>query len=127
MSETTRQKNGKQRKVVDAPPPPPPGEQYPLEERRKIQIASNNSHVDVDEIRSSDGLFAMISQRRANGVFTIAIFKAFERPGSDRVERTSFIPEALISTYIKLAQLAQERIEKIRAEGTAPFRERQIA
>src|ERR1700677_213177 len=113
MPEITRSKNGKHKKVAiePLPPPPPPGERYSIEERRKIQIASNNPYVDVDEIRSSDGLFAMISQRRANGVFTIAIFKAFERPGSDQEERTSFIPEELIPTYIKLAQIAQERIE----------------
>lgn len=89
-----------------------------------MQLASNASHVDLDELTTSDGLFAVISQRRANGCFTFAVFKAFDRGTGGGQERTSFIPEDLGESYVRLAQLALERIEKIRAEGIAPFKER---
>lgn len=86
-----------------------------------MQIDSGSAHVDVDELRTSDGLFALISQRRANGAFTFAIFKVFERSG---MERTSFIPEHLGESYVQLAKLCLERIQKIRESGTAPFKDR---
>ena len=89
-----------------------------------MQLESNAPHVDLDELRSADGLFAVISQRRANGAFTFACFKSFDR-GGGALERTSFIPEELGESYIKLAGLALERIKQIRAAGEAPFKERQ--
>lgn len=100
-----------------------PGEKLPLAERREQQLATNNPHVDIAELTTSDGLYAVISQRKANGVFTFAIFKSFDRDGHGP-ERTSFIPEELGESYIKLARLVLERIDAIRADGTAPFKER---
>lgn len=115
----------RQRSTSDADgPSPSPGEKLALAARQKAQLDSNSAHVDIDELRSSDGLFAVISQRRANGTFTFAVFKAFDR-GNGTPERTSFIPEDLGPSYIKLATLALDRISAIRAEGTAPFKERQ--
>src|SRR5947208_3466179 len=106
------------------PSPPSPGERYGLAERKRMQIESNAPHVDIDEISSADGLFAVISQRRANGAYTFAIFKSFDR-GTGTVERTSFIPTELGQSWLKLATIVLERIERIRAEGGGPFKERQ--
>lgn len=108
---------------TDPPTPDTPGEPMTLEERKKRQMdLPNVPHVDVDELRHASGLFSIISQRRANGSFTFAIFKGFERNGS--LERTSFIPEHLGDAYGELLTLTLERIKKIRDSGTAPFKER---
>ena len=65
-----------------------------------------------------------ICQRRSTGNFTFGVFKGFTRPGSDKPERTSFIPEDLAEPYLRLVKLALERIEQIRQAGEAPFPER---
>jgi hypothetical protein len=75
---------------------------------------------DVDELRDANGLVAIISQRRSNGQMTIGVFKAFERDG--REERTAFVPEPLFAAYLELVKLAQERVAKIRAEGSEPIK-----
>lgn len=69
-------------------------------------------YVDIDKLKNSDDLVAIISQRRANGVITFAVFKEFER--DRRAERTSFIAESLGQSYLDLVKLALERIAKIK-------------
>lgn len=109
---------------TDPAHPPTPGETMTLEERKKRQLELGTSaHVDVDELHHASGLFAVISQRRANGAYTAGFFKKFERNGI--MERTSFIPESLMEDFQQLVGLVRERIQKIRASGTAPFKERQ--
>lgn len=98
-----------------------PGERYSLTERRRMQLEVNHAHVDVEELYDSSGLFSIISQRRHGGEFTFAVFKSFERNGT---ERTSFIPESLGENYVRIVQRTLERIAKIRSDGTAPFPER---
>lgn len=112
----------RQKQVTDTPRHTP-GEKHDLATRKQLQLDGHAAHVDIDELYSSDGLFAVISQRRANGAFTFAVFKSFDR-GTGVLERTSFIPEELGPSYVKLAGLALERMEQIRSEGTAPFKER---
>ena len=79
-----------------------------------------NGFIDIDTLRDAHGLVAIISQRRSNGVITMAIFKEFER--DNRTERTSFIPETLFGAYNDLSKLAQERVAKIRANGEEPIK-----
>ena len=69
-------------------------------------------YIDLDELENAEGLIAIISQRRVNGVITFAIFKTFERDGK---ERTSFISEALRPAYLELQKIAFERIDEIKA------------
>lgn len=97
--------------------------EVPLEERKASQIASGAPYVDIDEINSVEGLFVVISQRRASGNYTFAVFKRFARHDGS-YERTSFIPENMGATYLKLGKLALERIGEIRASGEAPFEEK---
>ena len=74
---------------------------------------------DVDTLRSSDGIKAVISQRRSNGVFTFAIFREFERDGE--IQQGAFCPEDLGASYIGMVQRALARITEIKKSGTAPF------
>lgn len=71
-------------------------------------------YIDLDKLTNSDSLIAIISQRRANGVITFAIFKEFERDG--RTERTSFIADTLRESYLSLVKLALERIDEIKGD-----------
>lgn len=70
-------------------------------------------YIDLDILRNSDDIVAIISQRRSNGVLTFAIFKEFER--DRRPERTSFVAESLIPSYIAMANLVEKRIHEIRS------------
>jgi hypothetical protein len=110
--------------LVHPPTTPPPGDDMPLAERRAMQIKAKSSFVDIDEIYSADGLFAIICQHRSRGGFTFGIFRGFRRQDSDKWERTSFIPESHGESMARLAKLCMERIQKIRETGSAPFPER---
>jgi hypothetical protein len=95
-----------------------------MDPQRKSEPTSRQPYEDVDKLRSSDDLVAIISQRRANGEFTFGIFKEFERPGPDgemRVERSGFVPERLGASYVRMVGLALDRIREIKASGKHPF------
>jgi hypothetical protein len=81
--------------------------------------AGASGFVDVDRLEDANGLVAIISQRKSNGVMTMGVFKEFERDG--RLERTAFIPEPLFDAYEAMVRLARERVAKIVAEGAAPY------
>ncbi len=70
-------------------------------------------YIDLDTLENSEGLIAIISQRRSNGVITFAMFKSFQRDGK---ERTSFISETLRPSYLELQKLAFERIDAIKSD-----------
>jgi len=71
-------------------------------------------YIDLDKLENSDRLVAIISQRRANGVITFAVFKEFDRDG--HVERTSFIADTLRASYLSMVNLAIERIDQIKGD-----------
>jgi len=99
-----------------------PGEKYPLAERKRMQMDVNAGHVDLDELTSSDGFFAIISQKKFKGMFVFSIWRIFERDDGTK-QRTSFIPEDKGESYVKFTRLVLERIGKIRASGEFPFKE----
>lgn len=70
---------------------------------------------DVDTLRSSDGVKAVISQRRANGGFTFALFREFEHEGS--AQQSAFFPEAMLDSYIQMLSLVRARIPEMRRTG----------
>ena|SRR5688572_33461240 len=76
--------------------------------------------VDLDRIEDANGLLAIISQRKSNGVLTFAIFKTFERDGER--QRTSFIPKQMADAYRQILDLTVERMQQIEEQGTAPFK-----
>lgn len=80
---------------------------------------THHSFEDVDTLRSSDGIKAVISQRRANGVFTFALFREFERDGV--VQQGAFVPEELGASYLGMVQRTLARIAEIKKSGKAPF------
>ncbi len=69
---------------------------------------------DLDKLRDSSGLVAIISQRHSNNVITFTILKEFERDG--QVERTGFIPETLSGPYMDMVKLVMERIVELRKD-----------
>lgn len=81
---------------------------------------THQPYVDVDRLRSSDGLVAVISQRRANGEFTFTIFKEFVR--DNQIMKTSFIAESMWDSFGRMLALAQSTILEIKKSGKAPFR-----
>jgi len=86
----------------------------------KHNDTAHQPYVDVDRLKSSDGLVAVISQRRANGEFTFTIFKEFLR--DDEVQKTSFIPESMWDSFGRMVTLAQDTIRELKRSGKAPFR-----
>jgi hypothetical protein len=71
--------------------------------------------VDVDTLRSSGGVKAVISQRRANGSFTFALFREFEHQGEK--QQGAFFPENMLGQYIQMLELVGKRITEIRKSG----------
>lgn len=83
------------------------------------KASSRQPYADVDVLRNSNGLKAVISQRRSNGVFTFGVFKEYERDG--QMHQTGFIPESMGEAYIQLVRIALERIAEIKSSGNHPF------
>lgn len=68
---------------------------------------------DLDVLRDSHGLMAIISRRKSNGVITFGVFKEFERDG--KLMRTGFIPEQLLGeAYEQMVRLARRRCKELR-------------
>lgn len=76
--------------------------------------------VDLDKLEDANGLHAIISQRKSNGVLTFAIFKQFERDGVK--QRTSFVPKHLGDAYRRIFELTMERMQQIEDQGQLPFK-----
>lgn len=77
--------------------------------------APRQPYEDVDTLRSSDGVKAVISQRRANGSFTFALFREFDHEGI--LQQGAFFPETMIDSYIRMLDLVRKRIVEIRKSG----------
>lgn len=90
--------------VVSSSPPPP---------------TSRAGYVDVDRLVNSDGITAVISQRRKTGVLTFAMFREYD--SDDGRSRTSFVPQALGESYMQLLVLTIERMAALRVGGELPF------
>jgi hypothetical protein len=71
--------------------------------------------VDVDTLKGADGVVAVISQRRKSGELTFAIFRVFDD------NRTSFIPESLMASYMAMLDLVKQRLVELKASGNLPF------
>lgn len=93
-------------------PPNPRSESPP-----KPHAAKDRGFNDIDVLRNTDGIIAIISQRRSNGAYTIAVMKEFERDG--QIERTQFISEHLFDSYQDMVQRAIDRVHELRAADIA--------
>jgi len=80
---------------------------------------SRPGYVDVDRLRNSQNIVAVISQRPTSGVLTFAIFREFERDG--RTERSSIVPESMMAAYEEMVGLAKQRMKDLRTSGSLPF------
>lgn len=74
-------------------------------------------YVDVDRMQSADGVTAIISQRRATGLFTFSIHREFERDGF--MEKTFFITETGMESYLAMLTMVREKIAKLIADREA--------
>lgn len=81
--------------------PDPPGPRQPFE--------------DVDTLRSSDGVKAVISQRRANGSFTFALFREFDHQGG--LQQGAFFPETMVASVVRMTELVSKRMQEMRRTG----------
>ena len=95
----------------------PPSKSYAsdYEPPRAAPSTSRQPYVDVDTLRSSDGVKAVISQRRANGSFTFAVFREFEHEGQQ--QQGAFFPEAMLESYTRMLVLVGERLVEMRKTG----------
>lgn len=80
--------------------------------REPAHASSRPAFVDLDRMTSVEGLVAVISMRRANGLITFGIFREFERDGHP--ERTTFIPETMIDAYVDFVDLVKKRVLELR-------------
>lgn len=68
---------------------------------------------DVDRLVNSAGICSVISQRSRDGTLTFGIFRVFHRTAPDgtmQEDRTSFIPEDLMASFLAHVKLTQDRI-----------------
>jgi hypothetical protein len=72
------------------------------------------AYEDVDVLRDPDGILIVISKRiQRQPLFTLAIFKVFERNGVQ--ERSSFLTTRQIPAVIRLLAIAEKRILELEA------------
>lgn len=89
-----------------------------VERTAPVRAAPVPSYQDIDVLRSADGITAIISQRRSSGKLTFSIFKEFERDGV--MEKTTFVTEDLIDSYLAMVEMVKERIAQLRELATLP-------
>lgn len=70
-----------------------------------------NGYEDIDEISDPDGVIAVISRRRSNGVLSVGIFKTFERDGVQ--ERTNFFGARHFAAVRRVLEAAEGRMTKL--------------
>ncbi len=80
---------------------------------------SRPGFVDVEKLRNSDDIVAVISQRSSNGKLTFGFFREFPRDGA--IGRTGFIPEELGESYLRLVQDTIRRCAELKASGALPY------
>jgi hypothetical protein len=80
-------------------------------------------YVDVARLENSDGIVAVISQRRKTGVLTFTIFREFSSAVADETGtgRTGFMTESLFESFLAMANLTKQRMVSLRSEGKLPF------
>ena len=77
-------------------------------------VSSNTKFLELDVLRSADGVKAVISQRTSNGVITFAIVREYERDGVPEV--TDFFPENLLESKRAMLDLVKARIAELRKD-----------
>lgn len=78
-----------------------------------------HAYQDVDTLKNSDGIVAVISQRRRDGGFTVGCFYEFVRDG--KPQRTAFMPEHLLPSYARMIGTATDRIAQLKLRTDLPF------
>lgn len=76
-----------------------------------------NGYEDIDEISDPDGVVAVISRRRSNGVLSVGIFKTFERDGVQ--ERTNFFGARHFAAVRRVLDAAESRLDHARTDPRA--------
>lgn len=74
-----------------------------------------NGYEDIEEIADPDGVVAVISRRRSNGVLSVAFFKTFERDGV--VERTNFVNARHFPAVRRVLDIVEQRLVTLEASS----------
>lgn len=77
-----------------------------------------NGYEDIEDIVDPDGVVAVISRRRSNGVLSVAVYKMFERDGER--EKTSFFNLRHFSAVRRVLDVAEKRVAALEAKFNAP-------
>ena len=80
-----------------------------------------NGYEDIEDIADPDGVVAVISRRRSNGMLSVAVFKTFERDGVR--EKTNFFNSRHFAAVRRVLEIAEQRLAVLEA-GAAPTVER---
>jgi hypothetical protein len=80
-----------------------------------------NGYEDIEDIADPDGVVAVISRRRSNGMLSVAVFKTFERDGVR--EKTNFFNPRHFAAVRRVLEIAEQRLAVLEA-GAAPTVER---
>lgn len=80
---------------------------------------ASESYEPVESVRNSDGLVAVITRRKFNNAYTVAVYKEFERNG--QTEKTPYLHRRQIDGAIELLKIAGEKIDaRIAAAAAEP-------
>lgn len=69
---------------------------------------------DVDKLKNSSGIVAVISRRKSDGLLTFALFREWEGPHGEG--RTAFQPEHNLAAYKKMVGLVESRLAELQQE-----------
>lgn len=70
---------------------------------------------DVDKLKNSSGIVAVISRRKSDGLLTFALFREWQGNAGDQ-GRTAFQPEHNLAAYKQMVGLVESRLAELQAE-----------
>lgn len=74
-----------------------------------------NGYDDLEEIADPDGIVAVISRRRSNGLLSIAMFKVFDRDGAR--EKTNFFNVRHFAAVRRVLDIVEQRVLALEASA----------
>lgn len=70
---------------------------------------------DVDKLKNTSGIVAVISRRKSDGLLTFALFREWQGRDGDQ-GRTAFQPEHNLAAYKHMLGLVEERLGELQNE-----------
>lgn len=92
------------------------------------QTGSAPRYHDIDRLTSAEGLVTVFSQRRRDGVITVAMHRTFSTIDETTQQpidvKTAFVPEMMMEAYVAHVLLTRDRLavlKEMRARGELKF------